>query len=128
MVDQLWDFTMSAHQQNDQANPPQIFGIGHNSAGAEPHPLLVGVEPDPLLTGYFTPEQLAAELNVHVRTLARWHALRIGPPRTMIGRKPLYRRSSAQEWLRQREQAVEEKPSRSQRHFHRRAASPKAST
>jgi hypothetical protein len=39
-----------------------------------------------------------------VRTLDRWHALGVGPPRTCIGRTVLYRRASVQKWLAAQEQ------------------------
>ena len=52
-----------------------------------------------ILTGFLTKQQLAGELGCEVRTLDRWDALGIGPPRTKIGRKILYRRSSIQKWL-----------------------------
>src|SRR5438270_13268968 len=60
---------------------------------------------DGLLYEYLTPEQLAAELGVHKRTLDRWHASRVGPPRLTVGRRPLYRRDAVTDWLRSREQS-----------------------
>jgi hypothetical protein len=60
---------------------------------------------DPLLSEFLTKEKLAAELRRNVRTLDRWHALGIGPPRTRIGRTVLYRRASLQNWLVAQEQA-----------------------
>jgi hypothetical protein len=60
---------------------------------------------DPLLSEFLTKEELAAELRRNVRTLDRWHALGIGPPRTRIGRTVLYRRASLQNWLVAQEQA-----------------------
>jgi hypothetical protein len=48
---------------------------------------------------YDTPNQLAAELDVSVRTLGRWHQLRIGPPRVKIGRLILYPKAAKREWL-----------------------------
>lgn len=53
---------------------------------------------------YLTPDGLARELGTSPRTLARWHAQRIGPPRTIIGRTILYRRKSVEAWLREREE------------------------
>jgi len=47
-----------------------------------------------LLDAYLTPAQLASELGVSVRSIHRWHALRQGPPRTQIGRRPMYRRDA----------------------------------
>jgi hypothetical protein len=51
-------------------------------------------------TEYLTPESLAKNLGVSVRTLARWHSLRTGPAITRVGRMILYRRESVSEWLR----------------------------
>ena len=53
----------------------------------------------PLLSEFLTKEELAAELRRNVRTLDRWDALGLGPPRTCIGRTVLYRRASVQKWL-----------------------------
>ena len=50
------------------------------------------------------PDQLAAELDTTRRTLDRWHARRIGPPRITVGRKIYYRREAVQDWLLQNEQ------------------------
>jgi hypothetical protein len=52
---------------------------------------------------YLSPEALARNLGISVRTLARWHVLRFGPPRTVAGRMVLYRLESPSEWLRARE-------------------------
>ena len=57
-----------------------------------------------LLDDYLSPEQLAAELDKSVRTIARWDSLRIGPPKTVIGKKPYYRRDAVREWLLRQEQ------------------------
>jgi hypothetical protein len=54
---------------------------------------------DPILSEFLTKEELAAELRRNPRTLDRWDALGVGPPRTHIGRKVLYRRASVQKWL-----------------------------
>jgi hypothetical protein len=54
---------------------------------------------EPLLSEFLTKKELAAELRRNERTLDRWHALGTGPPRTRIGRKVLYRRTSAKKWL-----------------------------
>ena len=58
-----------------------------------------------LLADYLTPDQLAEELDKSPRTIARWDSLRIGPPKTMVGKRPLYRRDAVREWLLRREQA-----------------------
>ena len=52
-----------------------------------------------ILSDFLTREQLAAELQRNARTLDRWEALGIGPPRTRVGRRVLYRRASVQRWL-----------------------------
>jgi hypothetical protein len=53
----------------------------------------------PILADFLTVEELAIELRRNRRTLDRWQVLGIGPPRTHIGRKVLYRRESVQKWL-----------------------------
>lgn len=60
---------------------------------------------EPLLSEFLTKRQLAAELQRNERTLDRWDALGTGPPRTRVGRKVLYRRTSAQKWLAAQEQS-----------------------
>jgi hypothetical protein len=60
---------------------------------------------EPLLSEFLTKEELAAELRRNVRTLDRWDVLGIGPPRTRIGRKVLYRRASVEKWLAAQEQS-----------------------
>ncbi len=57
-----------------------------------------------LLSDYLSPQTLAAELAIHPRTLRKFDERGEGPPKTMIGRKVLYRRDSVVEWLRNREQ------------------------
>lgn len=52
---------------------------------------------------YLTRAELAAELNLSERTLWRWDAARTGPPRTMLGRRVVYRRDGVREWLLGRE-------------------------
>jgi len=59
----------------------------------------------PLLSVFLTAKELAAELERNTRTLDRWHALGTGPPRTRVGRKVLYRRTSVQKWLAAQEQS-----------------------
>jgi hypothetical protein len=75
---------------------------------------MAGVEellPKPTTTGipllgddYLTQQDLARELNVSVRTIARWHVERIGPPRIVVRRLLLYRRAAVREWLESREE------------------------
>jgi hypothetical protein len=54
---------------------------------------------EPVLSGFLTKEELAAELRRNPRTLDRWEVLGMGPPRTLVGRQVLYRRSSLLKWL-----------------------------
>ena len=62
-------------------------------------------KPDAILSDFLTKRELAAELGREMRTLDRWDALGVGPPRTHVGRKVLYRRASVQKWL-----AAQEEP------------------
>ena len=55
-----------------------------------------------MLDDYLTRPELADELGVGVRTLARYDALREGPPKMMLAGRILYHRDKAREWLRSR--------------------------
>lgn len=55
---------------------------------------------------YYSKRELAEELGVTIRTLDRWWAERVGPPRVYIGREPVYLRESARQWLERREQTA----------------------
>jgi hypothetical protein len=61
---------------------------------------------------YVTANRLANILNVTARTLARWDAARIGPPKIKIGRLRLYDLSKLPAWL----AARESEPVRGRRH------------
>jgi hypothetical protein len=52
---------------------------------------------------YVTPQRLSKMLNVSVRTLARWNARRIGPPKITIGKKILFDVAKLPDWLTTRE-------------------------
>jgi ParB-like chromosome segregation protein Spo0J len=52
-----------------------------------------------LLAGYLTTDELAKELGKSPRTIARWDGLRIGPPKTVIGKKIYFRREAVRQWL-----------------------------
>jgi hypothetical protein len=54
---------------------------------------------EPILSEFLTKEELASELGRNARTLDRWDVFGIGPPRTYLGRKVLYKRGSVQRWL-----------------------------
>jgi hypothetical protein len=68
-----------------------------------------------ILAGYIAPEQLARELGVSERTLARWHAARLGPPRVTIGRRPYYRLTSVAEWIALQEEKPPERRGKRER-------------
>ena len=48
---------------------------------------------------HLQPKEVAKILDVSLRTLSRWHALRVGPARCKVGRTILYRQTSINEWL-----------------------------
>jgi hypothetical protein len=52
---------------------------------------------------YVTKKRLAAMLGVTVRTLARWNATRIGPPKISIGKTVLFDLAKLPDWLASRE-------------------------
>jgi hypothetical protein len=54
---------------------------------------------------YLTNHGLAKELKKSERTIARWDALRIGPPKIKIGRLVLYDPDQIPEWLAQHVEA-----------------------
>ena len=59
-----------------------------------------------VLAEYMTRNELAKQLDRCARTLDRWHSLRIGPPRTILGRRVLYRRQAVAAWLLAQEEKV----------------------
>jgi hypothetical protein len=48
---------------------------------------------------YGTADRVAALFKVTTRTLSRWNARRIGPPRIKIGKTVLYELAKLPEWL-----------------------------
>jgi phage terminase Nu1 subunit (DNA packaging protein) len=60
-------------------------------------------KPEAILSDFLTKQELATEFGCEMRTLDRWDTLGIGPPRTHVGRKVLYRRASVERWLAARE-------------------------
>jgi len=52
-----------------------------------------------LLDGFLRREELAHQFGLSPRTIDRWEALRIGPPRVSVGRTILYNMQSVREWL-----------------------------
>jgi predicted DNA-binding transcriptional regulator AlpA len=59
-----------------------------------------------ILNGYLRREELARQFGLSTRTIDRWEALRIGPPRVHIGRTILYNVESVREWLLKRQTVV----------------------
>jgi hypothetical protein len=49
-------------------------------------------------------DELATKLRVSPRSLDRWHTLRVGPPRTVVGRTILYSEQAVSDWLASREE------------------------
>ncbi|WP_353888478.1 helix-turn-helix domain-containing protein [uncultured Roseovarius sp.] len=47
--------------------------------------------------------EVAEALGVSPRTLSRWHALRVGPPRCRLNRQIRYRADALQAWLEKQE-------------------------
>ena len=58
-----------------------------------------------VLAEYMSRDELAEQLNRCPRTLDRWESLKIGPPRTILGRRVLYRRAAVAAWLLAQEEA-----------------------
>jgi hypothetical protein len=52
---------------------------------------------------YVTADRLASIFGVTVRTLARWNASRIGPPKISIGKTVLFDLAKLPDWLATRE-------------------------
>lgn len=59
-----------------------------------------------VLDEYMPKDELAQELDRCGRTLDRWASLGIGPPRTIIGRRVLYRRAAVAGWLLAQEETL----------------------
>lgn len=57
----------------------------------------------PAVRGHYTTEEVCRLLNVSNRTLTRWHALRVGPPRIKVGNQIFYRKDAVEAWLRANE-------------------------
>jgi hypothetical protein len=61
---------------------------------------------------YVTANRLATMLGVTTRTLARWTAARIGPPKIKVGKLVLFELAKVPDWLASRET----EPVRARRH------------
>ena len=67
---------------------------------------------DSLLADYYTKGELAAEMNVSERTLDRWHNRRMGPLRTRLGSRILYKKTTVAAWIEAQEEAVAQRDRR----------------
>jgi hypothetical protein len=52
-----------------------------------------------VLAGFIPESELATELGACTRTIARWRALRIGPPFVKSGKQILYNVETVRQWL-----------------------------
>jgi transcriptional regulator with XRE-family HTH domain len=68
-----------------------------------------------VLEGYLRREELAEQFGLSPRTIDRWEALRMGPPRVSVGRTILYNIHSVRDWLLSRERQVS--PAKRRRNF-----------
>lgn len=59
-----------------------------------------------LLSDFFTKAELAEAIDRSERTLDRWHNMRMGPPRTRLGSRILYRKDAVRAWLVAQEEQV----------------------
>ncbi len=86
-----------------------IYGSGAEAAGdspvAPPKPVR-GANGWQFLQDYITEKECAVALGISRRTLQRWHRLREGPPRTLVGKRVRYRASSVSQWLLDQEREV----------------------
>lgn len=57
------------------------------------------VSPSGVLDGWLTRQELAKELCVAPKTLARWGSMGIGPDYVRVGTRALYRTGAVREWL-----------------------------
>ena len=69
------------------------------AAGIPPFGLATEGEVEIAGRRYISAGRLAEMLGVTVRTLARWNAQRIGPPKITIGKTVLYDLGKLPEWL-----------------------------
>lgn len=65
-----------------------------------------------VLKGFMTPDELANQLSISRRTLARWHAQRVGPARCVVGKLILYRHEAVRDWLAALERGTSSAPRR----------------
>lgn len=86
-------------------NPgPTVFDAGGPS-GTDTEARIINGKVEIAGREYITPEALADLLGVTTRTLARWDAARIGPPKIKVGRTVLFDLAKLPESLASRETA-----------------------
>lgn len=69
-----------------------------NPASVSAEPVNVNVT-NFISSTFVRPCELADALDISERTLSRWHAKRVGPPRIRHGNVILYRRDAVRQWL-----------------------------
>jgi DNA-binding transcriptional MerR regulator len=65
----------------------------------ETTPIKTDSQDSAVLAGYIEPVELCRQLHKTPRTLARWHARGLGPPRIRVERMVLYRIADVRAWL-----------------------------
>jgi hypothetical protein len=93
-------------------SPQDSSGPGNLTVGVSKLTLAETGEVDIAGHRYITAQRLASMLGVTERTLARWNAARIGPPKISIGKTVLYDISKLPDWL----ASCEMHPTRKTRH------------
>ncbi len=53
--------------------------------------------------GYLDEQEVSSALGIAIPTLRSWASRRQGPPRTVVGRRPIYRQIALEAWLLARE-------------------------
>jgi len=76
--------------------------------------LLTTPQPEqaPLLADYLDKHELAREFKVTPRTIDRWHVMRTGPKRVLLGQRVLYRRADVIAWLAEQDEKLVGRPRR----------------
>jgi predicted DNA-binding transcriptional regulator AlpA len=62
-------------------------------------PIKADSQDSAVLAGYIAPAELCRQLGKTRRTIDRWHALGLGPPRVVVQRMILYRVQDVRAWL-----------------------------
>lgn len=83
------------------ALPTEPGGVELNAGADSTTPTAVQTLTAP--AGYLSEKQTAAVLGVKPATLRVWAAMKKGPPRVTVGRRPLYREVALYSWLERQE-------------------------